>query len=222
MSGARSARGSADSQATAAGEAALRHALFARLLSSPHDWDIAFLDETRELAAATLRAADAPALAFQLRGLHEALLAFGDDAVDELRPSHAALFGAGSSGPSLPIREELTASANGGAKTEVLRYYDLFGYEVEERYASAPDHVAVLVEFLAWLAGNESAARDADDLRSLRLAQREFASQHLAHWLPALALAVRSRDRGFYARVFTCLEASLAVERARLEILTGH
>lgn len=199
----------------AAGESALRHALHARLLGSPHEWDPATRVEVAELgdwARTTL--ADDPALAGLL-----AVLPDPDDqaAADAWARQYSALFEVGSHGAPLPVREELTASAGGGSKEEVVRFYDLFGYELAPAYAWAPDHLAPMLEFLGWLAGLESGATDDEERGSLRRAQRDFIDRHLWHWLPALALAVRSRDgAGPYVQVLDCLEATVRAERARL------
>jgi DMSO reductase family type II enzyme chaperone len=199
----------------AAGESALRLALHARLLGSPHEWDAATRVEVAELGdwARTALPNDT-ALA--------SLLAVLPDPDDEAEAAtwarqYSALFEVGSLGAPLPVREEHTASAGGGAKEEVVRFYDLFGYELAPAYAWAPDHLAPMLEFLGWLAGLESGAADDDERGSLRRAQRDFIERHLWHWLPALALAVRSRDgAGPYVRVLDCLEATVRAERARL------
>jgi DMSO reductase family type II enzyme chaperone len=199
----------------AAGESALRHALHARLLGSPQEWDAATRVEVAELGdwARTALADDAT-----LAGLLAELPEPEDEAAAaEWARRYSALFEVGSHGAPLPVREELTASAGGGSKEEVVRFYDLFGYELAPAYAWAPDHLAPMLEFLGWLAGLESGATDDEERASLRRAQRDFIERHLWHWLPALALAVRSRDgAGPYVQVLDCLEASVRAERLRL------
>lgn len=197
----------------AAGEAALAYALFSRLTASPHDWDDRSVGECRELIATILRCVPAPDGIGALGGALDAAVGVGSGS---LADRYASLFEVGTPEPPLPIREELTATAAPGSKEEVVRFYDLFGYEVRPRYAWAPDHLALLLEFLAWLAGGESAAAP-DDAVSYALAQRDFLERHVGHWLPALAAELRRRDAtGFHARVFDALEQFVGAERRRL------
>lgn len=117
--------------------------------------------------------------------------------------AHGALFEVGDRGPPLALREELAPGANAASKEEVVRFYEHFGYELDDGYAWRPDHLSVLLEFMHFLAWHEaqpvSADVDDDDVgmaAGLRAAQRDFAERHLAWWLPAVAAAVAAREDG--------------------------
>ena len=197
-----------------AGEAALTHALFSRLAGSPHDWDAQTIAECLELIAAVRRCETVPGGVDALAAAFAAATAGG---LDALARRYSALFEVGTPEPPLPIREELAATAAAGSKEEVVRFYDLFGYEVEPRFAWAPDHLGVLLEFLAWLAGAESVAAAAD-APSYALAQRDVLDRHVRHWLPGLAAEVCARDAdGPYAAIFAALERYVAAEQRRLD-----
>jgi DMSO reductase family type II enzyme chaperone len=202
---------------TSAGESALVLLLLSRLTGSPHDWDEAMLEECCSLLDAALLAVEDPALRDALSQLKAQFQPAEAGWQPRVASGYSALFEVGTAGPPLPIREELTASAAGGSKEEVVRFYEMFGYSVQPHFEWAPDHLSLLLEFAAWLAGLESGAATADDTQSLRCAQRDLLERHLAHWVPALAVAVRSfAPQGFHASVLHVLDLFLAQQRARL------
>lgn len=219
MSGATAGTSTAEGHGTStiAGESALLHLLLSRLTGSPHDWEESSLDECRDLLGAALRSVEEPALRESLERVGTSFLPSSAQWRTRVAREYSALFEVGTAGPPLPIREELTASAAGGAKEEVVRFYELFGYTVQPRFEWAPDHLSILLEFAGWLAGLESGAASPEDAQSLRRAQNDFLERHLQHWIPALAVAVRSfAPDGFHSRVLCTLELFLGQQRARL------
>lgn len=125
-----------------------------------------------------------------------------DEHVDDIREEHAGLFVAGVRGRSCPPYE--SAYAPGGAleagavASEIAATYLAVG--LAPRTGEEPDHLAVELEFLSFLCGEEAAsAPDSDAWRRL---QRTFLDEHLLRWLPAFARDVRdTAPEGFYRRV---------------------
>jgi DMSO reductase family type II enzyme chaperone len=161
--------------------APLRTACYAacsELLASPHDVDPRELlharrDPCRELPwGAVLET-------------HVAAIAGGE--LPYLQREYSALFEVGDQGPPVPIRESLRPARPAGAREEVVRFYEYFGYVPGERFAWQPDHLSIELEFLHVLCAQEANAVDDAGARPYALAQADFASRHPGFWLPAFA-----------------------------------
>ena len=75
---------------------------------------------------------------------------------------------------------------------ELVRFYAHFGL-VRRESAELPDHVGVELEFMHVLVAREAAARArGEDVRGLRLAQRDFLARHLARLAAAIARSTRA------------------------------
>lgn len=164
-------------------------------------------DALDELYPDTAAAAHAAALA-------EAL---GETDALELRIDHAALF----VGPFA-----LLAPPYGSVYLD--RDHALMGdttLAAAARYAAAgltvtlhepPDHIAVELEFMHYLAAQaaQAAARgDATEAARLSREQHDFLSQHLGAWAPAFCAAIsRGAATRFYRNVAQCLRAFLEAE----------
>ncbi|HQW09094.1 MAG TPA: molecular chaperone TorD family protein [Steroidobacteraceae bacterium] len=151
------------------------YALFSALLASPHDLetgaplcDAGWTDEVRPYG-------------IDLAGLGSAYAGTGwrSQARD-----YSALFEVGDSGPPVAIREQQQFKDLPGVREELVRFYEFFGYLLSERYAWAPDHLSVILEFTHFLCYRESSARR--DILSYQLAQLDFVSRHLINWTPVL------------------------------------
>jgi DMSO reductase family type II enzyme chaperone len=119
---------------------------------------------------------------------------------DRLRAEYSGLFEVGSQGPPVPIREDLQTGQLGGTREDIVRFYDYFGYRLAEKFAWAPDHLSVELEFMHFLCFRES--EGGPDVLSYQLAQRDFTERHLVRWLPILATAVEQHAGGsLYCRV---------------------
>lgn len=178
-------------EATAAARC-LCYAALSELASSPHDVD------ARETAGSRIGAAGA--LPFDAGPLDTLLGEFVAADPDVLRAQYSGLFEVGSQGPPVPIREDLQTGQRGGTREDIVRFYDYFGYRLGDRFAWAPDHLSVELEFMHFLCFHE--AQGGDDRLSWQLGQADFAARHLANWLPPLAAATaRAAPGSFYARV---------------------
>lgn len=186
--------------------AALRcqcYAAFSELTASPHDVD----------APAAVRAR----LAGSGRALPAALLALLEEFlaadIEALKGEYSGLFEVGSQGPPAAIREDLLAGGRAGTREDLVRFYDFFGYRLDERFAWAPDHLSVELEFMHFLCYHEAA--DAAGRLSWQFGQADFAARHLANWVPQLAAAVAGLASGsYYGRVLDMLRDFVTADLA--------
>lgn len=182
---------------------ALCYAAFSELTASPHDVEAQAAVRSRLAAAGAL-------LPPVVLALLEEFIAADPE---ELKAEYSGLFEVGSQGPPAPIREDLLTGQKAGTREDLVRFYDFFGYRLDERFAWAPDHLSVELEFMHFLCYHE--ASDAGERLSWQLAQADFAPRHLANWVPALAAGVERLAPGvFYSRVLAALADYVASDLA--------
>jgi DMSO reductase family type II enzyme chaperone len=178
------------------------YAAFSELTSSPHD--------VEAQAAARARLATAAGLPAPLVALLEEFVAADAEA---LKAGYSGLFEVGSQGPPAPIREDLLTGQKAGTREDLVRFFDFFGYRLDDRFAWAPDHLSVELEFMHFLCYHE--AREGEDRLSFQLAQADFAGRHLDNWVPQLADAVEQLAPGsFYSRMLATLQDFVASDLA--------
>ncbi|KAA0207978.1 MAG: hypothetical protein EDM71_05490 [Proteobacteria bacterium] len=193
---------SRDPEATAP-QRSLCYAAFSELTASPHDVEAQAAVRSRLAAAGALLP---PAIVVLL----EEFIAADPE---ELKAGYSGLFEVGSQGPPAPIREDLLTGQKAGTREDLVRFYDFFGYRLDERFAWAPDHLSVELEFMHFLCYHE--ASDSGERLSWQLAQADFAPRHLANWVPALAAGVERLAPGaFYSRVLAALADYVASDLA--------
>lgn len=187
--------------------AAVRCACFAawsELTASPHD-----LDPRPDLRD-KIGVGDALSYAAQL---DELLKAFVDMELGCLKSEYSGLFEVGSDGPPVPIREDLQTGMRAGTRESVVRFYNFFGYALAEKYAWAPDHLSVQLEFMHFLCYREATSESDVDALSYQLAQFDFMERHLNRWVPLLADGAEKQAPGsLYARVARSLNDYLAAD----------
>jgi TorA maturation chaperone TorD len=117
---------------------------------------------------------------------------------------------------------------------DIAGYYRAFGLEPSSESPQRHDHIALELEFMAWLNTKTLYAMeqgDADNERLCRDAQQSFFEQHLGWWTTAFALALRQKADGikderqlatpaksFLGAVGVFLAAFIAAERGLLGI----
>jgi TorA maturation chaperone TorD len=108
---------------------------------------------------------------------------------------------------------------------DVNGFYHAFGLSGSSQHPERQDHIALELEFMAFLLGMERHAANGDPTqREQRLsvcheAQSRFLQEHLAWWVPAFAkLLCRQDGDGFYSAVGTFLAALIPAERALLTV----
>ncbi len=184
----------------------LGYAACSELLASPHDVDPRPALRERLGLGSKLQPA---------RGLDPLLVEVGNASLEALRAEYSALFEVGNEGPPVPIRAQLSDDVRTGAREEVVRYYEHFGYALGEKFAWQPDHLSVELEFMHFLCFQECQAATAADALPFQLAQTDFCLRHLAPWLPGLATRAQQVAPGsLYARVVEAVAAFVAEDGA--------
>lgn len=103
---------------------------------------------------------------------------------------------------------------------DVSGFYRAFGLTGTSQHPERHDHIALELEFMAFLLGMERQAAEGDPRRReqrlsvCREAQSRFLQEHLAWWAPAFAKLLGRQDRsGFYSAVGIFLAALIPTER---------
>lgn len=104
---------------------------------------------------------------------------------------------------------------------DIAGFYSAFGLEPSTFYPERHDHLALELEFMAFLLGLERTAAESDDADRVermvicREAQRKFLAEHLIWWVPTFARLLSKQDPGgFYGAVSQFLAALMTAERA--------
>ena len=141
-----------------------------------------------------------------LEGFLQALSDLDSDSYGEVENKHQRLFGPTPSTNPVPLNET-SYLAPGGEETgwvlaSVERHYSSAGIESTSASGNVPDHVAVELEFLAFLCGCEANAWVGDDFKEARRMQdrqRRFLDKHASNWVPVLAREIMAKDDGLFA-----------------------
>ena len=145
--------------------------------------------------------------------LEELISAFIERDLNELKREYSGLFEVGSDGPPVPIREDLQTGQRGGTREQLVRFYNYFNYSLDEKFAWAPDHLSVQLEFMHVLCFREASTED--ERLSFQLAQADFTERHLVKWVPRLLDGVESiSPESLYARVIRTLNEFLVSDFA--------
>ena len=170
------------------------YAAWSELTASPHDLD------PRPGLKEKLGLWDAIPYAGNLSSL---IGEYVDTELEVLKRQYSGLFEVGSDGPPVPIREDIQTGQRAGTREDLVRFYDFFGYRLAERFAWAPDHLSVELEFMHFLCYGEAAE---DEPEPYQFAQLDFAERHIVRWVPAFAVTVDKASGGsLYARAMATL-----------------
>jgi TorA maturation chaperone TorD len=149
---------------------------------------------------------------------------------EDLRAEYDRVFGLVPTKECPPYETEYHPAAEAFLRSQqmadVAGFYRAFGLEPAHLTPERPDHVALELEFMAFLlmkkrlvggAGDELPDA-ADWVQVADAAQRDFFRDHLAWWVPAFAAGLRrlAGGAGLYTAVARVLAALLPVERSRL------
>lgn len=177
------------------------YAALSALVASPHDLD------PRSTLRERIGLGELVEYASQLDPL---LDKFADIDLDVLKREYSRLFEVGDDGPPVPIREDLQTGQRAGTREDLVRFYNFFKYKLSEKYAWAPDHLSVELEFMHFLCFREATASSGEhgDALSYQLAQFDFSTRHLVNWIPRFADAVaRSAPNSLHAQALGALSA---------------
>ncbi len=176
------------------------YAILSELACSPHDIDPR--PGLRDRIGTVREAAT---------GLDELLHEFVELDLATLKFEYSALFEVGSEGPPCPIREDLQTGQRAGTREDLVRFYDYFNYVLEEKFAWAPDHLAVELEFMHFLCYREASVQTG--AASFQLAQIDFSERHLVNWVPELAKSIaRVAPNSIYCRAIAAISQFLITD----------
>jgi len=160
----------------------------------------------------------------QAAGAASALLAARErDSLAELRVDHAHLF-VGPFGlqaaPYGSVYLERGRRVMGDSTLAAARLYAQVGLRLREDFKDLPDHIAVELEFmhyLAWLEAEALATGATEKAAEHRQTQRRFLAEHLRAWLPEFCEAVRRNARtAFYRLLVDCVLAFVCEDAAAM------
>lgn len=192
------------------------YALFSRLSGSPFDFDDAQQSFVKNEGLANVFAELQQELPYGLDfvGLGEALNELAAEDWTDVRRAYSSRFEVGDSGPTVPLRAELVRARDEVMKEELIRFYNFFSYELSDKFAWAPDHVSVLLEFMQLLCLKEAGAKDEAEVESISRAQLDFLDRHIVSWLPMSIGRLTKDDRtSYYSRIFAALWEFLEKDR---------
>jgi TorA maturation chaperone TorD len=150
--------------------------------------------------------------------------------VDDCRAEHDRVFGLVLARECPPYETEYHPTSETFFRSQQLAdvagFYRAFGLEPALSVPERPDHLALELEFMAFLllknrlaltaAGDPEVAERASACDE---AQSSFCRDHLAWWLPAFTTGLRRKaGGGFYEVVGRVLAAFVAIERQRFGI----
>jgi TorA maturation chaperone TorD len=99
---------------------------------------------------------------------------------------------------------------------DVAGFYRAFGLEPTRGRPERPDHIALELEFMAFLLAKKRLAADADQVVVCAEAEAAFFRDHLAWWVPSFATGLRRKaEGGLYTAVAQVLAALMPGERSR-------
>jgi|TARA_B110000914_G_scaffold211447_2_gene211523 DMSO reductase family type II enzyme chaperone len=191
----------------------MAYAVMSDLLASPHDVESVVYNNSD-----TIDLSDLP---YAVNGLQELIADYRALPLLELKRAYSSMFEVGSDGPPVPIREDLQLGQKAGVREELVRFYDFFGYTLSEKFAWAPDHLSLELEFMQFLAISEAEGLDQlangetpeTDVASFQFGQFDFLQRHLINWVPIVLHAVEEQNSdSFYYRVVTVLRDFLAAD----------
>ena len=169
---------------------ATAYAIFSVLISSPHE--VNPRDKITDIQLSELP--------FDF-DLEKIMNDFSLNDEDTLKKQFSALFEIGDHGPPIPIREDLFLNQPAKLKEDLVRFYEHFGYELDEGFQWQMDHLSIQLEFMHFLSMGEF--EEQKDKLSYQLGQLDFTQKHLLNWVPKLAeqLSVLSKEDEIYAKI---------------------
>ena len=109
-------------------------------------------------------------------------------------------------GPTIPCSLYETAYSREDMNSrdvyeDLFRFYEHFDIRLNENEKDYPDHLAVELEFMAYLTQKEAQAEGmGKDSLPYRLAQRDFMERHLAPWIPELNKRIQKHVKEAFYR----------------------
>jgi TorA maturation chaperone TorD len=156
------------------------------------------------------------------------VFAAADEGPAALAAEHQRVFGLTQSRECPPFETEYHANREPFFRSQqmadVAGFYRAFGLLHGQRQPERPDHLALELEFMAFLLmkqrlAEEGPEADSDAAAVCADAQRTFFRDHLSWWLPAFATGLRRKaEQDYYAALACAIAAFTPLERARLGV----
>ena len=173
------------------------YSLFSQLLSSPH--------ELKPLSLTSDISFEGLPFDFNVSEMIDTYIKCGHD---ELRLRYSGLFEIGDDGPPVPIREDLFLTQPAKLREDLVRFYDYFGYQLDEEFQWQMDHLSIELEFMHFLIIGE--LRSDNDKLSFQLGQYDFLEKHLINWVPPFLKKLSTLDESdIYTKIVIELEEFL-------------
>ena len=173
------------------------YSLFSQLLSSPH--------ELKPLSLTPDMSLEGLPFDFNVSEMIDTYIKCGHD---ELRLRYSGLFEVGDDGPPVPIREDLFLAQPAKLREDLVRFYDYFGYQLDEEFQWQMDHLSIELEFMHFLIIGE--LRSDNDKLSFQLGQYDFLEKHLINWVPPFLKKLSTLDESdIYTKIVIELEEFL-------------
>lgn len=99
-------------------------------------------------------------------------------------------------------------AGRGPMLADIRGFYEAFAYQPEPPPAEVPDHIAVQLDFLAYLAMKVAFARheaDSEKEETARTAYERFLEQHIHTWVERFQARLTGSSSAFYSCVAECL-----------------
>jgi TorA maturation chaperone TorD len=156
-----------------------------------------------------------------LRRLLEVLAELNEETIGQIEEEYVRLFLVK---PAAPFYQSFYMDPAGHARglivSQLEREYAEAGLALSPTLKDLPDHIAVELEFMSFLCGEEVRAWEAKDVggsSQARERQRAFLGQHLGRWFPQFSSRVGETDP---ERLYALLvEATYAFLRHELDLL---
>ncbi len=189
-----------------------------------------FENQQQARAAADLLRAEAPAVPLGFGELPpaqldvEPLLLELLQPVAVLRAGYDRVFGLVPARECPPYETEYHPSSETFFRSQQLAdvagFYRAFGLGTSRLAPERPDHIALELEFMAFLLLKKRLAPDGtEQVDVCAEAQRTFFREHLAWWVPSFLTGLRRKaGGGLYGAAGDVLAAFLPLERARLNV----
>ena len=116
------------------------YSLFSQLLSSPH--------ELKPLSLTSDISFEGLPFDFNVSEMIDNYIKYDHD---ELRLRYSGLFEVGDDGPPVPIREDLFLAQPAKLREDLVRFYDYFGYQLDDEFQWQMDHLSIELEFMHFL-----------------------------------------------------------------------
>lgn len=189
------------------------YGLLSALLASPATTQPAAPQKSLSPADINALLAELP---YQLRCPSELL---DEQASTGLQSEYFRLFELHITGPPCVLYGGAWSADRQATMQELLRYFRHFGLTVNGAAESdLPDSIVTVLEFMQFLCISESMAQSAADAASVRLAQRDILSRHLAMWVPKMLERIRQlAPRQLYAGVMTLMNEFIVADLAYLQ-----